>query len=97
MGEEIFLSADLHCHTRISDGSVGIDELVAIAKRKGLHTIAVTDHDTFAGATRAKIIGERHGVEVILGAEISDGIINAEGSCIYYVISVNIPHGSRAF
>lgn len=67
----VFLSADLHCHTKISDGSVGIDELIAIARRKGIDTIAVTDHDTFAGATRAKIIGERHGVEVIHGAEIS--------------------------
>lgn len=65
------MSADLHCHTRISDGSLGLDELIILAKRKGIHTIAVTDHDTFAGATRAKVIGQRHGVEVIHGAEVS--------------------------
>lgn len=63
--------ADLHCHTKISDGSAGIDELVFLAKKKGILTIAVTDHDTFAGSTRAKIFGKRHGVEVISGTEIS--------------------------
>lgn len=65
------MAADLHCHTKMSDGSVGIDEIILLAKKKGLSTIAVTDHDTFAGATRAKIFGNRHGVEVISGAELS--------------------------
>lgn len=65
------MAIDLHCHTKISDGSVGIEELVILAKNKGLKTIAITDHDTFAGATRAVIAGKRHGVEVIHGTEIS--------------------------
>ncbi|MGN0550757.1 MAG: PHP domain-containing protein [Acutalibacteraceae bacterium] len=65
------MSADLHCHTKISDGSVAINELVLLAKNKGLDTIAITDHDTFAGTTRARIFGERYGVEVIHGAEVS--------------------------
>lgn len=61
----------MHCHTKMSDGSTGIDEVVLLAKKRGITTLAVTDHDTFAGAKRAKIFGKRHGVEVILGAEIS--------------------------
>lgn len=65
------MAADLHCHTKISDGSTSIDELIFIAQRKGISTISVTDHDTFAGATRAKIFGKRHSVEVISGAELS--------------------------
>lgn len=68
---ENFLAADLHCHTIISDGSMSIDEVVYIAKTKGLKTIAITDHDTFAGATRAVVFGKRNGVEVLHGAEIS--------------------------
>lgn len=63
--------ADLHCHTKISDGSTGIDELIYIAQKRRLQVLAVTDHDTFAGSTRAVIYGKRHGVEVIPGAEIS--------------------------
>lgn len=65
------MPADLHCHTKISDGSTGIEELVALAKSSSLTAIAVTDHDTFAGANRAKVIGERCGVQVIPGIELS--------------------------
>lgn len=62
---------DLHCHTEISDGSVGVDELIVIAKRMGIKNLAITDHDTFAGAKRGSILGSRHGVNVIVGAEFS--------------------------
>lgn len=65
------MSADLHCHTKISDGSTAIDELVILAKNKGLKAIAVTDHDTFGGAKRAKVFGDKFGVTVIPGTEIS--------------------------
>ena len=65
------MAGDLHCHTKLSDGSLGIDDLIGIAKRKGVSTLAVTDHDTTAGATRAVIIGKRQGLQVIHGVEIS--------------------------
>ena len=42
------MSADLHCHTRLSDGSLGIDDLIILAKKQGLDTIAITDHDCLA-------------------------------------------------
>ena len=65
------MPGDLHCHTKISDGSLGIEDLIALAKRRGLSTIAVTDHDTTAGATRAAVLGNRFGVRVIPGVEFS--------------------------
>ena len=65
------MPADLHCHTKMSDGSVGIDELVQLAKRSGLSAIAVAAHDTFSGALRAKSYGDRIGMEVLPGAEFS--------------------------
>lgn len=65
------MSADLHCHTKISDGSTAIDELVILAKNKGLNAIAVTDHDTFGGVKRARIFGDKFGVTVIPGVEVS--------------------------
>ena len=68
---EFLVPADLHCHTKLSDGSTGIDELIYLSKRLKINTISVTDHDTFAGAKRAKVIGKRYGIEVIMGAEIS--------------------------
>ena len=67
----IFLSADLHCHTRLSNGSLGIEDLILLAKKRGVTTIAITDHDCLAGTVRGKVIGERHGVTVIPGVELS--------------------------
>ena len=65
------MACDLHCHSRISDGSLGIEELIAIARRRGLSAVAVTDHDSMAGATRAVIVGKRQGIQVIHGVELS--------------------------
>ena len=65
------MPADLHCHTRLSDGSLGIEDLILLAKRSGVDTIAITDHDCLAGTVRGKIIGERHGITVVPGVEIS--------------------------
>jgi predicted metal-dependent phosphoesterase TrpH len=68
---DIVLSGDLHCHTKLSDGSLGIDDLVVLAKKQGIKTIAITDHDCLAGTVRGKLIGERHGVNVVPGVELS--------------------------
>lgn len=71
MKGRIFLSADLHCHTRLSNGSLGIEDLINLAKKRGVTTIAITDHDCLAGTVRGKIIGERVGVTVIPGVELT--------------------------
>lgn len=65
------MPADLHCHTRLSDGSLGIEDLIILAKNQKIDTLAITDHDCLAGTVRGKIIGERHGVNVIPGVELS--------------------------
>ena len=38
------MRAELHAHTTASDGSLTIAELIAHAKKLGMHTLAVTDH-----------------------------------------------------
>ncbi len=65
------MGGDLHCHTKLSDGSLGIEDLVLLAKKKGIETIAITDNDCLAGTVRGKIIGDRYGVNVIPGVELS--------------------------
>ncbi len=65
------MSGDLHCHTKLSDGTLGLEEIIALAAKKGIETIAITDHDCLAGTVRAKIIGERNGIKVIPGVELS--------------------------
>ncbi|MBO4893816.1 MAG: PHP domain-containing protein [Clostridia bacterium] len=65
------MSADLHCHTKLSNSSMGIDDLLVLASKRGVDTIAITDQDCQAGTVRAKIIGERKGITVIPGVELS--------------------------
>ncbi|MCR5207875.1 MAG: PHP domain-containing protein [Eubacterium sp.] len=65
------MAADLHCHTKLSDGSVGIEDLIVIAHKSGIDTIAITDHDCIAGTVRGQVIGKRYGVTVVTGVELS--------------------------
>ena len=76
------MSGDLHCHTRLSNGSMGIEEIIALAKSKGIEKIAITDQDTIAGIERAKIVGERNGITVIPGVELS-AYDEQTGKCIH--------------
>lgn len=65
------MTGDLHCHTTLSDGSLGIEEVIVQAKRMGLDFLAITDHDTLSSSNRAQILGERYGVKVIPAVELS--------------------------
>lgn len=65
------MAADLHCHTKLSDGSLGIDDLIVLAKKQGINTISITDHNCQAGNVRGELIGKRHDVRVIPGVELS--------------------------
>jgi predicted metal-dependent phosphoesterase TrpH len=62
---------DLHLHTTASDGVLTPSGIVHYAKEKGLKAIAVTDHDTIDGNGEALDEGEKLGIEVIPGVEIS--------------------------
>ncbi|MGN1318820.1 MAG: PHP domain-containing protein [Lachnospirales bacterium] len=62
---------DLHTHTTSSDGTLTPSELVKYAYEKNLSAVAITDHDTLNGIEEAKIIGDKIGVEVISGIEVS--------------------------
>ncbi len=66
--------ADLHLHTRVSDGMADIpDVLRYVQDQTRLDVIAVTDHETCEGGLRARDLAKRMGyhVEVIVGAEIT--------------------------
>ena len=62
---------DLHVHTTASDGTVSPAEAVKLAHETGLAAIAITDHDTVSGYAEAAEAGEKYGVEVVPGIEIS--------------------------
>ncbi len=60
--------ADLHTHSRVSDGSFTIIELASLADEKGLDALAVTDHDTLS---QMRQIPSNLPIQVIPGIEIS--------------------------
>ncbi|MCR5708760.1 MAG: PHP domain-containing protein [Ruminococcus sp.] len=62
---------DLHCHTKLSDGSLGIEDIISQAKRTGIDCLSITDHDTMASFSRAEVLGQREGVKILRGVELS--------------------------
>ena len=55
----------------MSDSSFTIEQVLELAKEKGLTHIAITNHDTVKGLKEAIELGKKYGLEVIPGVEIS--------------------------
>jgi 3',5'-nucleoside bisphosphate phosphatase len=62
---------DLHSHTDASDGSDTPRELIDNALRAGVRTLAITDHDTFAGYDEAREYAAGEGLDLLCGIELS--------------------------
>ncbi|MEI7679728.1 MAG: PHP domain-containing protein [Betaproteobacteria bacterium] len=65
------INPDLHCHSTVSDGTVSPAALVARAARRGVGTLALTDHDDTGGLAEAAAAALEHGIRFINGVEIS--------------------------
>lgn len=69
--------AELHCHSYFSllDGVSSPEALVTRAKELGLAGLALTDHDSLAGAVRFWKAAQSAGLHAVIGAEatMSDG------------------------
>ena len=66
--------ADLHVHTLASDGTSGVEEILAHAVEvAGLDVIAITDHERIdaALAARAVAIARNLPIEVVIGEEVT--------------------------
>ena len=62
------MKADLHIHSTVSDGSDTVEQIIDIAKTKGLNAIAITDHDTLSHLSKIPADAD---IKVIGGVEIS--------------------------
>ncbi len=62
---------DLHSHTTLSDGSLTPRELVRLAAGVGLEVLAVTDHDTTEALAEALDEGQKVGLRILPGMEVS--------------------------
>ncbi|EIZ9235095.1 RNase RNM [Cronobacter sakazakii] len=70
---ELTIIYDLHSHTTASDGLLTPEQLVHRAVEMGIHTLAITDHDTTAGlpAAHEEIARAGLALRLIDGVEIS--------------------------
>ncbi|MCI2426508.1 PHP domain-containing protein [Candidatus Acetothermia bacterium] len=83
--------ADLHLHTRASDGTLSVTDMVARAREHNLTTIAITDHDTIAPQLHTRLTSIDR-VEVITGIEIKADIHGYHGEILGYFID---PHNEQ--
>lgn len=65
------IGVDLHTHSNISDGTYTPELLVQAALEKGIHTLALTDHDSMDGLVRAEKVAKNQAIKIISGVEIS--------------------------
>lgn len=83
--------ADLHLHTRHSDGTYTPGELVAAAAGHGLSVIALTDHDTVEGCPATEAEARRAGIEFVPGTEITAELDGRELHILGYLIDQQEP------
>ena len=86
------MRANLHVHTTISDGHYRPKEVVDLAKKHNVDAIAVTDHDAVEGIKAAFVHGQKVGVQVIPGIEISCEIRDNEIHILGYGIDNSNEH-----
>ena len=63
--------ADLHLHSTVSDGWRDPDEVAQLAADKGVQLMALTDHDSFFGVTRARAAAHRRGLGYLPALEVT--------------------------
>lgn len=63
--------ADAHFHSTASDGLLAPEECVQRLLKQGLRGAALTDHDTIYGWKAFREEANRHGLQVLPGAELS--------------------------
>lgn len=61
---------DLHTHSTASDGQYTPAQVVELAQKAGVTTLALTDHDTTAGLAEAQAAAQRLGLTFFPGLEL---------------------------
>lgn len=80
--------ADLHIHTRRSDGALSPQELADNARRAGIGTLAITDHNHTEDLTRLR--RDNPDLRLIQGAEISCRFADHQGDHEIHVVGLGI-------
>ncbi|AKM31852.1 phosphatase [Pandoraea faecigallinarum] len=84
------LNADLHCHSRVSDGTLSPSEVAQVAFEAGVDLWALTDHDEIGGQREARAAAEALGMRYVSGVEISITWANRT----VHIVGLNIDPGN---
>lgn len=87
--------AELHCHSYFSllDGASSPEALVEQAAALGLRALALTDHDSLAGAVRFALAARAASLHAILGTEITLASLDAGGSPCHLTLLAETQEG----
>jgi predicted metal-dependent phosphoesterase TrpH len=81
------VKVELHCHTCYSKDSLMTPaRLLAVARRRRIHRLAVTDHNTIEGALEAQALDP---ARFIVGLEI----MTSQGELLAYFVKKSVPAG----
>jgi predicted metal-dependent phosphoesterase TrpH len=83
--------ADLHLHTNRSDGLLSPTEVIERAAAVGIKVVSITDHDEICALDEACRLGEKLGVEVLVGVELSSSFNGRDLHLLGYLFDPNHP------
>ena len=79
---------DLHVHTTFSDSTFTPAEVIKAAQEQGLSALGITDHDSVSSLTVITELGEKEGIEIVPGVELSAEEKGREIHILGYYISL---------
>jgi 3',5'-nucleoside bisphosphate phosphatase len=83
--------ADLHIHTKCSDGILAPEKILHKASLHRISAISITDHDTIDGFLEAYPVQSKYDVELIPGIELSC----VENGTEYHILAYNFDPSSQ--
>jgi predicted metal-dependent phosphoesterase TrpH len=78
-------------HSTVSDGWRDPDEVAHLAADRGVRVMALTDHDTFHGVTRARAVAHRRGLGYVPALEVTTYPPNQMRHILGHGVNMNHP------
>lgn len=82
---------DLHVHTQESDGSLTVEEVVNLAHSKNIKILAITDHESTEGVSRAEELAKYLDIDIIPGVELLTNFQGQEVHLLGYFRNIHNP------